>query len=96
MTKLFKDKRFWGLICIIIVVFVIFMILKFIGFNFKMEGFQEDGAYTDASGNTFEYGSVNYNFAKSNTAGIAAKSNTADFAARRGQGVATGGRGGAY
>ena len=87
MVKLFKDKRFWGLICIIIVVFVIFMILKFIGFNFKMEGFQEDGAYTDASENTFEYTSNNYNSPKSNTAGIAT---------RKGQGVATGGRGGAY
>ena len=63
------------------------MILKFVGFDFKMEGFQEDGAYTDASKNTFEYATANYNYQKSNIA---------DIATRRGQGVATGGRGGAY
>ena len=44
MAKLLKDYRFWGLICIIVVVFVIFMLLKFSGFNFKMEGFQEGEA----------------------------------------------------
>ena len=43
MAKLLKDYRFWGLICIIVVVFVIFMLLKFSGFNFKMEGFLEGG-----------------------------------------------------
>ena len=41
MAKLLKDYRFWGLICIIVVVFVIFMLLKFSGFNFTMEGLQE-------------------------------------------------------
>ena len=44
MVKLFKNYRFWGLIWIIVVVFVIFMLLKFSGFNFKMEGFQEGEA----------------------------------------------------
>ena len=93
MVKLFKDKRFWGLVCIIIVVFVIFMILKFVGFDFKMEGFQEDGADTDASDNTFEY-ATNYNSSKSNTAGIAARRGHG-IAARKGQGVAKGRQGGA-
>ena len=86
MVKLFKDKRFWGLVCIIIVVFVIFMFLKFVGFDFKMEGFQEDGADTDASENTFEY-ATNYNSSKSNKDSIAT---------RRGHGVAIGRTGGAY
>ena len=44
MAKLFKNYRFWGLIWIIVVVFVVFMLLKFSGFNFKMEGFQEGEA----------------------------------------------------
>ena len=41
MAKLLKDYRFWGLIWIIVVVFIIFMLLKFSGFNFTMEGLQE-------------------------------------------------------
>ena len=41
MAKLLKDFRFWGLIWIIVVVFIIFMLLKFSGFNFTMEGLQE-------------------------------------------------------
>ena len=41
MAKLFKNYRFWGLIWIIVVVFIIFMLLKFSGFNFTMEGLQE-------------------------------------------------------
>ena len=86
MVKLFKDKRFWGLVCIIIVVFVIFMFLKFVGFDFKMEGFQEDGADTDASDNTFEY-ATNYNSSKSNKDSIAT---------RRGHGVAKGRQGGSF
>ena len=48
MAKLFKDYRFWGLICIIVVVFVIFMLLKFVGFNFKIEGFIKGATATHA------------------------------------------------
>ena len=49
MAKLLKDYRFWGLIWIIFVVFVIFMLLKFSGFNFKMEGFQEGATQLNSS-----------------------------------------------
>ena len=52
MVRLFKDFRFWGLIWIIVVVFIIFMLLKLSGFNFTMEGLQE--------------GVVNLNSSKSN------------------------------